>query len=63
MGRLRRWLGQVDGRGACHHPDGAVHMVRSALEVFGAEISQHAQGWCRGTRPPGVLPVPPREAP
>jgi NADH:ubiquinone oxidoreductase subunit F (NADH-binding) len=69
MGRLRRWLGQVDGRGACHHPDGAVHMVRSALEVFGAEISQHARGWCRGTRPPGVLPVPlcfpppPRRAP
>jgi NADH:ubiquinone oxidoreductase subunit F (NADH-binding) len=63
MGRLRRWLGQVDGRGACHHPDGAVHMVRSALEVFGAEISQHARGWCSGTRPPGVLPVPPRRAP
>jgi NADH:ubiquinone oxidoreductase subunit F (NADH-binding) len=62
-GLLRRWLGQADGRGACHHPDGAVHMVRSALEVFGAEISQHAQGWCRGTRPPGVLPVPLRRAP
>ncbi len=61
--RLRRWLGQVDGRGACHHPDGAVHMVRSALEVFGAEIGRHARGWCRGTRPPGVLPVPPRRAP
>jgi NADH:ubiquinone oxidoreductase subunit F (NADH-binding) len=61
--RLRRWLGQADGRGACHHPDGAVHMVRSALEVFGAEIGRHARGWCRGTRPPGVLPVPPRRAP
>jgi NADH:ubiquinone oxidoreductase subunit F (NADH-binding) len=60
MGRLRRWLGQVDGRGACHHPDGAVHMIRSALEVFGAEIGQHASGWCCGTRPPGVLPVPSR---
>ena len=60
---LWRWLGQADGRGACHHPDGAVHMVRSALEVFGAEIDRHARGWCRGTRPPGVLPVPPRRAP
>jgi NADH:ubiquinone oxidoreductase subunit F (NADH-binding) len=61
--RPRRWLGQVDGRGACHHPDGAVHMVRSALEVFGAEMDRHARGWCCGTRPPGVLPVPPRRAP
>jgi len=60
--RLRRWLGQVDGRGACHHPDGAVHLVRSALEVFGAEIDRHARGWCCGTRPPGVLPVPTRRA-
>jgi NADH:ubiquinone oxidoreductase subunit F (NADH-binding) len=58
--RLRRWLGQVDGRGACHHPDGAVHMVRSALDVFGAEIGRHAHGWCCGTQRPGVLPVPPR---
>ena len=23
LGPLRRWLGQVDGRGACSHPDGA----------------------------------------
>jgi len=61
--RLRRWLGQVDGRGACHHPDGAVHMIRSALDVFAAEIGRHARGWCRGTRSPGVLPVPPRRAP
>ena len=61
-GRLRRWLGQADGRGACHHPDGAVHMVRSALEVFSGEVSQHAQGWCCGTRPAGVLPIP-RRAP
>jgi NADH:ubiquinone oxidoreductase subunit F (NADH-binding) len=56
--RLRRWLGQVDGRGGCRHPDGAVRMVRSALEVFGPEIAQHGRGWCRGTRRPGVLPVP-----
>ena len=62
-GRLHRWLGQVDGRGACHHPDGAVHMIRSALDVFAPEIAQHARGWCRGTRPAGVLPVPARTAP
>jgi NADH:ubiquinone oxidoreductase subunit F (NADH-binding) len=60
--RLQRWLGQVDGRGACHHPDGAVRMIRSALRVFGPEIDRHARGWCCGKRPPGVLPVPGRAA-
>jgi NADH:ubiquinone oxidoreductase subunit F (NADH-binding) len=58
LGMLRRWLGQVDGRGACSHPDGAVRLVRSALDLFGPELERHAQGWCCGTS--SVLPVPPR---
>lgn len=62
-GRLCRWLAQVDGRGACHHPDGAVRMIRSALDVFAAEIDQHARGWCSGTRPAGILPVPAQAVP
>jgi NADH:ubiquinone oxidoreductase subunit F (NADH-binding) len=62
-GRLRRWMTQTEGRGACHHPDGAVRMVRSALAVFGAEIDRHSRGWCCGRRPPGVLPVPLRRSP
>ena len=33
--RLARWCAQVEGRGACRHPDGAVRFVASALEVFG----------------------------
>lgn len=41
LSNLRRWLGQVDGRGACHHPDGAVRLVRSALNVFGDELERH----------------------
>jgi NADH:ubiquinone oxidoreductase subunit F (NADH-binding) len=57
LGLLRRWLGQVGGRGGCAHPDGAVRLVRSALRVFGAELSEHAAGWCRGAG--SVLPVPP----
>jgi NADH:ubiquinone oxidoreductase subunit F (NADH-binding) len=38
---IGRWAGQVKGRGACHHPDGAVGMVRSALAVFGEDFASH----------------------
>ena len=55
---LRRWLAQVDGRGACSHPDGAVRLIRSAVDLFQPEVEQHAQGWCRGTA--SILPVPER---
>ena len=54
---LRRWLDQVDGRGGCAHPDGAVRLVRTALRTFGAELERHAAGRCSGG-PAGVLPVP-----
>jgi NADH:ubiquinone oxidoreductase subunit F (NADH-binding) len=58
--RLRRWLRQVDGRGACRHPDGAVQMIRSALDVFVPELNLHADGWCSGKGEAQVLPIPPR---
>ena len=43
---LERWSGLVAGRGACHHPDGTVRLVRSALGVFTGEIGQHLAGRC-----------------
>jgi len=36
--RVLRWAADIRGRGACHHPDGAVRFVRSALREFGDEI-------------------------
>lgn len=60
---VERWLGQVDGRGACRHPDGAVRMIRSALAEFGREASLHAAGWCSASCRDAVLPVPPRSRP
>jgi len=53
---LVRILQQVDGRGACRHPDGAVRFISSALEVFADEIAQHLAARC-GLRAAGILPV------
>jgi NADH:ubiquinone oxidoreductase subunit F (NADH-binding) len=55
---LERWAGLVTGRGACHHPDGSVRFIRSALRVFAAEAGLHEQGRCSGTDPRPFLPVP-----
>jgi NADH:ubiquinone oxidoreductase subunit F (NADH-binding) len=55
---LERWSGLVHGRGACHHPDGTIRFVRSALRVFAAEIGHHAHGSCTGTSGRPFLPIP-----
>jgi NADH:ubiquinone oxidoreductase subunit F (NADH-binding) len=39
--RLQRWSAQVKGRGACHHPDGAVMFLHSALKTFADEFAGH----------------------
>ncbi|MGH3175760.1 MAG: NADH-ubiquinone oxidoreductase-F iron-sulfur binding region domain-containing protein, partial [Streptosporangiaceae bacterium] len=55
---LNRWSGLVEGRGACHHPDGTVRFVRSALTTFGPEIHRHARGSCSATDRRPFLPLP-----
>ncbi|HVA22545.1 MAG TPA: NADH-ubiquinone oxidoreductase-F iron-sulfur binding region domain-containing protein [Candidatus Micrarchaeia archaeon] len=45
-GRLELWMAQVEGRGACRFPDGAVGTIRSALTVFADEWAAHARGGC-----------------
>jgi NADH:ubiquinone oxidoreductase subunit F (NADH-binding) len=40
--RLRRWASEVQGRGACRHPDGAVALLQSALQVFSDEFEHHS---------------------
>lgn len=48
--RLSRWAGDVEGRGACHHPNGAVRLLRSALDVFAEDTARHAAGHTCGTQ-------------
>ncbi|MGO4382782.1 NADH-ubiquinone oxidoreductase-F iron-sulfur binding region domain-containing protein [Specibacter sp. RAF43] len=46
VGEVRRLGALVAGRGACHHPDGTVQLVHSALEVFAADVPGHLAGGC-----------------
>ena len=48
---LRELSGFVEGRGACHLPDGVVKLVASALRVFADDVRQHERGGpCPGAR-------------
>jgi NADH:ubiquinone oxidoreductase subunit F (NADH-binding) len=56
--RLQRWIAQIAGRGACHHPDGALVLLSSALRVFGGDVATHLRrGRCDRDRAP-LLPAP-----
>ncbi|HEX4215211.1 MAG TPA: NADH-ubiquinone oxidoreductase-F iron-sulfur binding region domain-containing protein [Candidatus Dormibacteraeota bacterium] len=48
--RLRRWCGQLPGRGACGHPDGAARLLGSALSAFAEEFRLHEERRCGSTR-------------
>jgi NADH:ubiquinone oxidoreductase subunit F (NADH-binding) len=51
LGRIEHLTAVTGGRGACHHPDGAVQLMASALNVFGDEFRHHARtGRCSVTR-------------
>jgi len=58
--RVRRWIGMVRGRGACHHPDGAVGQLAGALSAFGEHLDVHmSRRRCPGLDVPGFPPPPP----
>jgi NADH:ubiquinone oxidoreductase subunit F (NADH-binding) len=64
--RLERRLGEVTGRGACAHPDGAVRLAESALLAFADDVRQHLAGRpCSfagaGPRLPLLQPRQPRQ--
>jgi len=44
--RLEQLMTTVEGRGACHHPDGTTKSIRSLLRVFPTEVEAHLTGHC-----------------
>jgi NADH:ubiquinone oxidoreductase subunit F (NADH-binding) len=59
--RVLRWIDMVRGRGACHHPDGAVGQLSSALTAFKDHLRVHRAGQrCFGWDASG-LPRPPAQ--
>lgn len=60
--RLERWCNEVRGRGACHHPNGAIRLVESALHVFGHQLETHRRGRCEA-RAAGLPLSPTRTRP
>jgi NADH:ubiquinone oxidoreductase subunit F (NADH-binding) len=57
--RVRRWTGMIRGRGVCHHPDGAIGQLTSALSAFKDHLGSHRAGQrCYGLNVPG-FPRPP----
>jgi hypothetical protein len=62
LASVSRWAGLVEGRGACHHPDGTARFILSGLRVFAAEIRQHQQGRCGAASGLPFLPADSRPA-
>jgi NADH:ubiquinone oxidoreductase subunit F (NADH-binding) len=57
--RLAQLCDLIDGRGACHHPDGVARLVRSTLRSFIKHVGAHQRhGPCPPASGPGVLPIP-----
>jgi NADH:ubiquinone oxidoreductase subunit F (NADH-binding) len=57
---LTRWSAQIEGRGGCRMPDGAVRLLRSALTVFADDVVRHSNGQtCAAPAGNGLLALPP----
>jgi NADH:ubiquinone oxidoreductase subunit F (NADH-binding) len=61
IGRLHAAGLAIVGNGACGHPDGAVALLESALDVFADDAVRHTKGQpCHGSAVAGWFPVPRR---
>jgi NADH:ubiquinone oxidoreductase subunit F (NADH-binding) len=56
---LERWVAELPGRGACHHPNGLAHFVSTALRTFKSQFADHARhGPCDGCAAAPILTFP-----
>jgi NADH:ubiquinone oxidoreductase subunit F (NADH-binding) len=55
---LHELFGLVDGRGACHLPDGVARLGVSALRVFAEDLRRHERGPCLAAHGARAFPVP-----
>ena len=61
LARLSALCDEIDGRGACRHPDGVVRFLRTALAVFAEDFNHHAAGHpCHYAAVPPVCYIPHR---
>ncbi|MEP7060415.1 MAG: NADH-ubiquinone oxidoreductase-F iron-sulfur binding region domain-containing protein [Actinomycetota bacterium] len=59
LSRLAHWSDDIEGRGACRYPDGAIRLLRSALRSFESDAKSHQAGApCAGASRPSTLPLP-----
>jgi NADH:ubiquinone oxidoreductase subunit F (NADH-binding) len=59
--RIGQLTALISRRGACGHPDGALKVILSALDVFEAEFAEHARhGPCAACSRAPELPLPER---
>lgn len=58
LAALHRRAAAVTGRGACRHPDGAVALLESALQVFADDITRHSRHGGCGAGDSQVFPLP-----
>ena len=57
--RLLRLSMELEGRGGCAHPEGAIALLQSSLQVFSEDADRHARGHrCSEGLGAGWFPVP-----